>query len=140
MPLARLEAPSNSRSEKGQVLIEFALVLPLLLLLLFGIIEFGRAFFQKNMTINAAREGARFAAVQTTWNIGKITAAAKAPITPESLKTGATVVVVPQSKPSTGGSVQVTVTTGFKTILPRLILPLGASTGISASATMRYEH
>jgi hypothetical protein len=49
------------RTRRGQTLVEFALTLPILLLLLFGIIEFGR-IFQAWVTIqNAAREAARFA-------------------------------------------------------------------------------
>ncbi len=49
------------RSEAGQSLVEFALVLPVLLLLLLGIIQFG-AVFNALITLNAAaREGARTA-------------------------------------------------------------------------------
>jgi Flp pilus assembly protein TadG len=46
-------------SESGAALVEFAIVLPLLLLFLFGIIEFGFLLFNKAMLTNAAREGAR---------------------------------------------------------------------------------
>jgi hypothetical protein len=46
-------------SEKGAALIEFALVIPLLLILLFGIIEFGLVLYDKAMITNASREGAR---------------------------------------------------------------------------------
>lgn len=47
------------KGERGQALVEMALVLPLLLLLLFGIIEFGRVG-HAYLTLNyAAREGAR---------------------------------------------------------------------------------
>ncbi|MPZ23852.1 MAG: pilus assembly protein [Dehalococcoidia bacterium] len=50
---------SSRRSERGQAMVEFALVLPLLLVLAFGIMDFGRAL-QAYVTINnAAREGAR---------------------------------------------------------------------------------
>ena len=45
--------------EEGQDLIEYALVLPLLLLLFLGIIEFGILTFDYNTVANAAREGAR---------------------------------------------------------------------------------
>jgi hypothetical protein len=49
------------KPQKGQTLAEFALTLPILLLLLFGIIEFGR-IFQAWVTLqNAARAGARYA-------------------------------------------------------------------------------
>lgn len=48
---------------RGNAVIEFALVLPILLLVLFGITEFGRAIMTKNILHTASREGARLAAV-----------------------------------------------------------------------------
>jgi Flp pilus assembly protein TadG len=52
------------RSERGAAAVEFALVTPLLLALVFGIIEFGRGYSQLNVYTGAAREGARYAAVR----------------------------------------------------------------------------
>ena len=50
-------------AEDGQALVEFALVLPLLLLVLFGVVEFG-LLFSTTLTLNeAARDGARYASV-----------------------------------------------------------------------------
>lgn len=51
-------------SERGQALVEFTMILPILLILLFGLIDFGRAFYTWMIVTNAAREGARIAAVQ----------------------------------------------------------------------------
>lgn len=51
------------KNNRGQVLIETALILPLLLLLIFGMVDFGRAMYTKNTLTNAARSGARAAAV-----------------------------------------------------------------------------
>jgi Flp pilus assembly protein TadG len=50
-----------ARSERGAELIEFALVLPLLLLLVLGIVDFGFLFQRLEVVTNAAREGARIA-------------------------------------------------------------------------------
>ena len=50
-------------SERGQELGEFALLLPLLLLLLFGIIEFGIAVLAYNTISNVGREVARYGVV-----------------------------------------------------------------------------
>ena len=47
------------RSERGQGLVELALVLPLLILLLAGTVDLGRAFFSYIVITNAAQEGAR---------------------------------------------------------------------------------
>src|SRR5262249_59628214 len=48
---------------RGQALVETGIVIVLLCTLVMGIIEFGRAFLIANMITNAAREGARAAAV-----------------------------------------------------------------------------
>ena len=48
---------------RGQALVEFALVIPLFLLLLVAIFDLGRAVFAFNTLSNAAREGARIAIV-----------------------------------------------------------------------------
>ncbi len=51
------------RGRRGQSLVEFAMVLPILLILIFGIIEFGMGLRSYISLTNATREGARFAAV-----------------------------------------------------------------------------
>jgi hypothetical protein len=49
--------------ERGQALVEFALILPILLILLLGILDFGRAVAAYNSVSNGARSGARVAIV-----------------------------------------------------------------------------
>ncbi len=46
-------------NRKGSAVLEMALILPILLTLLFGIIEFSRVLSVKQVITNAAREGAR---------------------------------------------------------------------------------
>lgn len=53
----------DGRRERGQSLVETAIVVPILLLLLAAIIDFGRAFDTYIVLTNAAREGARFASL-----------------------------------------------------------------------------
>lgn len=48
---------------RGAAVVEFALVIPLFLLLLIGIVEFGRAMMVQQVLINASREGARKASL-----------------------------------------------------------------------------
>lgn len=55
-------SPRDSR-QSGASLVEFAILAPLLVLLLLGIIEFGWKFGQFNEVRHAVREGSRFAAV-----------------------------------------------------------------------------
>lgn len=51
------------RRERGAALVEFALALPLLLVVLAGIVDFGFAFQRWEVITNAAREGARLASL-----------------------------------------------------------------------------
>jgi Flp pilus assembly protein TadG len=53
----------DATRSRGQGLVEFALVVPLFLVLLFGMIEFGRAWMTKNILTGAAREAVRIYAV-----------------------------------------------------------------------------
>ena len=54
---------TNITSEQGQTMTEFAIVLPILVVLLFGIIQFGIAFNNYVTVTDAARAGARVGAV-----------------------------------------------------------------------------
>lgn len=54
---------SERKHEHGQSLVEFALVLPVLVIVLMGLFDFGRAVYAFNTVSNAAREGARVAII-----------------------------------------------------------------------------
>lgn len=60
---AGARASPERRSEEAQALVEFALVLPVLLLLIVGLFEVARAVEQENTLAYAAREGTRYAIV-----------------------------------------------------------------------------
>ena len=60
----RLFSKKNKR-EDGQAMVEFALILPIFLLILCGIIDFGWLFYNQLSLNNACREGARYAVVNT---------------------------------------------------------------------------
>ncbi len=53
----------SRRNERGAVAVEFAILLPVLVVILFGITTFGLAFSRLETYISAAREGARYAAL-----------------------------------------------------------------------------
>lgn len=55
------------RNTKGQALVEFAFILPLFLLLVFGLIDLGRFVLADSILSQAAREGARLASVEAGW-------------------------------------------------------------------------
>lgn len=62
------------KSSDGQALVEFALILPIIILILFGIIEFGRVFSAQLLVTNGARDGARVAAVGKPYSDVEMTA------------------------------------------------------------------
>ncbi len=53
--------------QSGQALVEFALVVPIFFLLLLGLIDGARAVYMDSVLSQAAREGARVAAVEAAW-------------------------------------------------------------------------
>ena len=54
------------RGRQGQALLEFALVFPILMMFLFGIIIWGLGVFYQQQVQNVAREGARYAAIHSS--------------------------------------------------------------------------
>jgi Flp pilus assembly protein TadG len=65
-----------SAADRGATVVEFALLLPVLLLLVFGIIDFGRALNAQVTITQAAREGARLDALNQPNVISRTKAAA----------------------------------------------------------------
>lgn len=115
---------------------EFAIILPVLLLLVAGIVDFGRAFFTEIQLANAAREGARAAVVSTLSAADiKTRAQASAP--------GLTLTYpVLQQCPSGDGNATIQVQTAFNYIIlgPAMSVVGGsASTGgnLSSKAVMK---
>lgn len=64
--LTRLRFRPDDDRARGAAVVEFAVVLPLLLTILFGIIEYGWVFMVRQTLQTAAREGCRIAVLQTT--------------------------------------------------------------------------
>jgi len=67
---------TRMRGQDGQSLIEFALILPVIVLLVFGVLDLGRGVFAYNTLANAARQANRTAMVDQ--NVTRITAVAVA--------------------------------------------------------------
>jgi len=54
------EAKRGLGAEHGGIAVEFAIIFPILMLLVFGVIDFGHAWYMKQIVSNASREGARY--------------------------------------------------------------------------------
>jgi len=69
MPISRKSSRRRSpgRGPLGQALVEFAFTLPIFLLIVFGSVDLGRWVYGHSTLSQAAREGARLAAVEVSW-------------------------------------------------------------------------
>ena len=78
----RSNAASSSADERGAAMVEFALVLPVLLMLVFGLYNFGRGYHAKIELTGAVREGARAAALGQTGQVQATVIAASPGLNP----------------------------------------------------------
>jgi len=67
----------NRLGRRGAVIVEFALVVPFLALIVFGVIDFSRAYGQMNALDSALREGARFGSKWRNYGVGDYVTAVK---------------------------------------------------------------
>lgn len=132
---------ARRREDRGAAAVEFALVLPVLCLIVLGTIDWGWYFYLSQVVTNAAREGARAGSLTLydpanpgadTTSVGDAEAAAQNYLTTANLTKTATVVATP-----VGDAIRVTVSypagslTGFLDLVP--IMP----TQTQAVAEMR---
>jgi Flp pilus assembly protein TadG len=106
--------------DRGAAAVEFALLLPVLLLLVFGIIDFGRALNAQVTLTQAAREGARLAALNQP-NVVSRTQAAATGLSP------VTVTVTSSCPTGAGQGVDAVVQTSYSF---SFVTPVGAVAGL----------
>jgi len=120
------------KKDSGASAIEFAIILPVLVMLIFGIVEFGIAFNNYLAITHAAREGARIAAVDlNNPGLESMIIERAYPVTPDSIS-----VNTPDGT-EIGDPVVVTVTYGISITIPFVgswDIPL------NSRATMRLEN
>jgi hypothetical protein len=138
-PRRKIVARILAREQSGQALVELVIVLPLLLLLLFGIAEFGLALNGANDETHLASEVARYAAVNQNPASGGESLAAWARSQADTSflqSSGQVCISFPKGTANVGDPVRVTVEAPMHW-LP--ILKVGPETQIRGSATMRLE-
>lgn len=90
---------------RGQALVEFALLLPVVMMLLLGIVEFGRAWQAKQTLTDAAREGARIAVVANgQYTVDTVQAKVKAMVKLAGFDSSSVTIAYPQGCHFTGCS------------------------------------
>ena len=126
---------SRLRDERGASAVEFGMIVPLLLVLLLGIIEFGHAFQVQGTLSAAAREGARVMALQNDPAAAR-DAVRDATPTLDPGVTDAQISVTPAACPTTsGGRTNVRVTVEYP--MPFLTDFFGASVDLTGTGVMR---
>lgn len=134
------------RKQTGAAMVEFAIVLPLLLMLIFGIIEFSILLFNKAMVTNASREGARLGIVYSYPNpipVADVIARV------QSYTGNHLITFGPAASPTTtvagdcstaGNQLTVNVSYPYQfLVLPNFVTGLAGSINLSAQTIMRCE-
>jgi Flp pilus assembly protein TadG len=141
----RIETNARKRrTQAGTTIVEATIVFPLMLLLVFGIGEFGIAFTQWNSLTNAVREGARTGVVfrspcvaNDVTTLVKTTVAnyaSSSGINPANIITTVSPTCVP-----TGTELTVTATLPYNYIALQALAGLAPSTNLTARSVMRSE-
>jgi len=121
--------------------VEFALVLPLLLILMFGIVEFGLAWYSKQVLTNASREGARAGIVwqDPKMTDSEITAVVQNYLTQSGFTQPVTVTVTGAGGAS-GDPLTVKVSENYSfNVLPGFVAAVTGQITIESTTVMRHE-
>jgi hypothetical protein len=158
---AIMKIKRQTLGQSGASAIEFALVLPVLLVILFGIVEFSVLFYDKAMITNASREGARLAIVYrgptgcvgvecyppeseiiTRVNdyLGISAGSSSLLISFDGSSSPGTSVSLPDGNADTGSRRQVVVTYNYGwLLLPNFATALTGPLTLTATSNMRFE-
>ncbi len=131
--------------EGGAALLEFALIAAMLLILVFGMVDFGRAIYSKNSITHAAREGGRYAAVLNapSVRVAEITNVVITHMSPfggPPIKADDVTVTMDPEGAVQPNSIIIGINYPFKPVTPLAkLIGLGTMT-LKASAQFRWEH
>ena len=130
----------NGGREKGANLVEFAILAPFLILLLFGIIEFAWVFATNLDVKHGAREGARITAVNTP-DTGNVDLAAEicSRMNIVGSDTATTITWASDGTPTVGEGVTVTVSTPLSTLTGIMDWAFGSVPTLDSTVEMRIE-
>ena len=139
MPRSVNTSTQGRMAQCGTALIEFTLILPLLLIMTVAAVDFGRAFFVKNVVSQAAREGVRLRAVSSSADNGLV----RARVLQVANAANVTVSQLAIVGPDASRQVTVTVTAEFNWIFPGVFNLFGANftnpMTLTGEAVMRNE-
>ena len=129
------------KKDNGQSFVEFALVLPILILLVLGIIQFGIVFYGQVTITSAAREGARMSSIGKSYEVieTKISEIVSIPFLNVDLDE-IRFYPDPLEPRVFGDPVSVVIPASVNIIVPFLERAVGDVFNISAKSEMRYQH
>ena len=127
----------NLKNQSGQALVEFTIVLPILMLLIMGIFQFGMMLNAYITIGNAAREGARAGIIGSTdAEIRNLIISTSPSLEPENL----TVSITPsETNRISGGTLVVNVTYNYKLTVPIISSLFNNVAVLKGQTTMRVE-
>lgn len=117
-------------------MVEFAIVVPILVLLVMGIVDVGRAYLVQTSVSNAAREGVRVMALSNDQSQARVAARSGATALTPPLSDAQVAFSVSSCTPETHVTATVTYSTTYITPLPGL-LGVGNSLTLTGKGTMR---
>ncbi len=112
--------PDRSSTQEGQSLIELALLLPVLLLIMAGMLDLGRAFQAYTVVVNAAREGARYGAYNPTDSYG-ILGRVQQEANGSGIDLSQSTVIIEMTNVSPGVPIKVTVIYQFQPVMGLIV-------------------
>ena len=127
-------------NERGASAVEFALLLPVLMLILFGIIEFGMVMYSREVLTNASREGARAGIVLQTpkLTMGQIQSVVTTYLTNTGINPSNVTVNVTGAQGVFPNNLIVSATYPYQFFAPG-ILGLGNTITLTTQTVMRHE-
>ncbi len=130
-------------NERGAVAAEFALLLPVILLILFGTIEFGMIMYSREVITNASREGARAGIVQVSPKptAGAITTIATTYLTGTGIKPADVTITVTGAGGVNPATLTVQATYRYPWLIPYIptVLGLPRPLPLTGQTIMRHE-
>jgi Flp pilus assembly protein TadG len=119
---------------KGQAIVEFALIITVLSMIVFGVMEWGRLWMTMNALTSAAREGVRVAAV-TSPDQARVNAAVQNVLNAANLSG----VSISTTGPNDDNEVRVTVQMDYPILTGSVVPGLNGSIHITRTSVMRWE-
>ncbi len=138
--VGRLPVRRLHRLRAGSAMVEMVFVTPLLLLMLFGVIEFGIAFQRWQVVTNAAREGARAAAVRVLdCDDAEVRGVVEAYVSAAGLSPDDVTITVPNTCVPRGTPMQVSVVHDFRFPVISGLVPSLDGVPLRGTSVMRKE-